>query len=316
VKEEKAANGYISAECAKIYLYDITNLPEKVLLSEIKCTAATEYKFTLLANKKYQIEAEKNGFKTQQTNISTNGLRKKETEQVNIKLDRIRTNSPVTPNPVAPKVYKISGCVYIEDNAQRTAVEDAELVIYEIDNKSEVEIERMNITNCYDFDLAMGSNYRIVAYKKGFITGHIDLSTRTGSKGYKDIYLKPKRKNAIFKLENVYYDLGVATLRPESEVSLNQLVKMMKDNPNLIIEIDSHTDSRGSAEANRILSQNRAQSVVNYLVDNGVSAKRLQAKGLGESQPVNKCKDSIPCTEEEYQLNRRTEFKILGETNE
>ena len=84
----------------------------------------------------------------------------------------------------------------------------------------------------------------------------------------------------------------------------------MKDNPDMIIELGSHTDSRGKADYNLDLSQRRAASAVAYIVSQGIEQDRISAKGYGESTLVNKCKDGVTCTETEHQQNRRTEFLI------
>jgi len=87
----------------------------------------------------------------------------------------------------------------------------------------------------------------------------------------------------------------------------------MNENP-INVELGSHTDSRGSFAYNDKLSQNRAQSAVNYIVSQGIAITRITAKGYGERQLTNKCSDGIKCTDEEHQANRRTEFKVLGYT--
>ena len=84
------------------------------------------------------------------------------------------------------------------------------------------------------------------------------------------------------------------------------------DDLNISIELNSHTDSRGSSSANQTLSQARAQSVVNYLVAKGINKNRLVAKGFGETKLVNKCADGVTCTEAQHQQNRRTEFRIIS----
>ena len=99
---------------------------------------------------------------------------------------------------------------------------------------------------------------------------------------------------------------------PESEVELDKLVKIMKDNPGWEVELGSHTDCRGSDSYNEELSQKRSDSAVNYIVSQGISRDRIIAKGYGEYQLVNHCDDGVDCTEEEHRKNRRTEFKILG----
>jgi peptidoglycan-associated lipoprotein len=86
----------------------------------------------------------------------------------------------------------------------------------------------------------------------------------------------------------------------------------MQDNPNYIIELSSHTDARGSNGYNNRLSQRRAESVVRWLVSKGVERDRLVPRGYGESIATNKCVNNVPCSEREHQMNRRTEFRVLG----
>ena len=81
--------------------------------------------------------------------------------------------------------------------------------------------------------------------------------------------------------------------------------------PNIVIEARSHTDSRASDEYNVTLSQNRAQSTVDYIISRGIANNRISAKGFGETQLVNKCANGVPCSEGEHQVNRRTEFVIV-----
>ncbi len=111
-----------------------------------------------------------------------------------------------------------------------------------------------------------------------------------------------------FLLNNVYFDTGKATLRPASYAELNDLVEYMKRKPGVRIEIGGHTDSVGSEESNLRLSQARAESVKAYLVRQGISASRIEAKGYGEVRPI--ASNSTP---EGRQKNRRTEVTILSE---
>ena len=86
----------------------------------------------------------------------------------------------------------------------------------------------------------------------------------------------------------------------------------MVDNSSIIVEIGSHTDSRGSYSYNNRLSQRRAESVVRWLVEQGIERDRLVARGYGEKMNINDCANNIPCSEREHQLNRRTEFRVIG----
>ncbi len=113
-------------------------------------------------------------------------------------------------------------------------------------------------------------------------------------------------------LVHVYYDFNQAYIRDESIPALESLMKMLELNPDFIVELGSHTDSRGSFRYNRRLSQRRAESVVRWLTDHGITRDRLSAVGYGENKNVNNCKNNVPCSEKEHQMNRRTEFKIIG----
>lgn len=93
---------------------------------------------------------------------------------------------------------------------------------------------------------------------------------------------------------------------------LEKLLRMLEDNPELKVEIASHTDSQGSDEYNLLLSQRRAEAVVTWLMRQGIQRERLVARGYGETQPVKPCSDATPCSESDHQMNRRTEFHVVG----
>jgi len=111
-------------------------------------------------------------------------------------------------------------------------------------------------------------------------------------------------------LENIYYDLDLDDIRPDAALELDKLVAVLMDNPEITIELSSHTDSRASHDHNMDLSQRRAESAVDYIIINGIAEARLIAKGYGETRLLNNCTNDNPCTEEQHQLNRRTEFKV------
>lgn len=112
-------------------------------------------------------------------------------------------------------------------------------------------------------------------------------------------------------LEGIFYDLDKYDLRPASKVVLDSLVFILRNNPTLVIELASHTDSRAAADYNITLSQKRAQACVNYLIEKGIQRNRLVALGYGESHLVNDCADGVECSEEEHQQNRRTTIRVL-----
>jgi outer membrane protein OmpA-like peptidoglycan-associated protein len=113
-------------------------------------------------------------------------------------------------------------------------------------------------------------------------------------------------------LKNIYYDFDKWNILPESAVELDQLVSFMKQNPQMKVELNSHTDSRGSATYNFKLSQLRVQAAVDYLVLRGIDQSKITGKGFGESQLFNKCFDGQQCTPAQHRENRRTEVNIPG----
>jgi len=118
--------------------------------------------------------------------------------------------------------------------------------------------------------------------------------------------------NKPIVLRNIYYDFDKWNIRPDAAIELDKLVKILVDNPEINIELGSHTDCRGSDAYNQKLSQRRAESAVNYIVSMGIDKNRITAKGYGESVLINKCSNGVECTEEEHQMNRRTEFKVTS----
>jgi outer membrane protein OmpA-like peptidoglycan-associated protein/tetratricopeptide (TPR) repeat protein len=116
----------------------------------------------------------------------------------------------------------------------------------------------------------------------------------------------------IAYLLHIYYDFDRANIRDEALPELNKLLSMLNENPMIIVELASHTDARGSHRYNKRLSQRRADAVVDWLVEKGVNLDRLVPRGYGETVPVNDCVNNVPCNEKKHQLNRRTEFRILG----
>jgi len=119
------------------------------------------------------------------------------------------------------------------------------------------------------------------------------------------------KKGDVFVINDIYFDYNKATLRIESTQELDKLAAFLLENLNIKVELSAHTDSRGSSKDNLNLSQKRAQSCVDYLIQKGVPKANIVAKGYGEGKLVNKCSDWVECTEEEHQANRRTEIKVL-----
>ncbi len=127
---------------------------------------------------------------------------------------------------------------------------------------------------------------------------------------YFDIPIEKIVIGKAIELENIYYDVNKADIREDAAIELDKLVKILVDNPDIKIELSSHTDSRGSDSYNMSLSQRRADSAVGYIISKGIDSNRITAKGYGETKLVNQCSNGVKCTSDEHQQNRRTEFSV------
>ena len=174
----------------------------------------------------------------------------------------------------------------------------------------------------YISDITRNSTYTFKVSKEGFFTARVEGNTHgveSINETYITLYDTIRLERIIAEKEivipNIYYAYDSASLLPESFPVLDTLIQLFSDNPSLVFEIGSHTDSRGSDIYNLELSQRRAQSVVDYFLAQGIPASSLQPKGYGESMLLNSCDDGQQCTEEEHQLNRRTTFRVIGNTS-
>lgn len=122
-------------------------------------------------------------------------------------------------------------------------------------------------------------------------------------------------KSKEFKANNIYYDLDRSDIRQDASIELDKIIMIMLDNENIRVEMGAHTDSRASDEYNFELSHLRAKSAVDYLISKGVDKARISAIGYGKTQLINDCREGVPCTEKEHQVNRRMEIKLIIEQN-
>jgi len=114
------------------------------------------------------------------------------------------------------------------------------------------------------------------------------------------------------KTEMIFFDFDKSYIRNDAADELNKLVEVMREYPNMVIKIESHTDSRGAAEYNKYLSDRRAKSTREYIISQGIDASRIQsATGYGEEMLLNECNGRVRCTEEQHFRNRRSEFIIV-----
>jgi outer membrane protein OmpA-like peptidoglycan-associated protein/tetratricopeptide (TPR) repeat protein len=167
----------------------------------------------------------------------------------------------------------------------------------------------------YFFDLDKNTEYMVLGQKVTYYSDSARITTAGLTKSDTlevNLYLKPLLAiGTKIKIKNIHYNFDKDNIRPDAAMILDETVRIMRDNPSLEIEMGSHTDSRGPDSYNIDLSQRRAQSAVNYLVSRGIARSRMTTKGYGETQLLNRCKNSVACSIAEHQANRRTEFKIV-----
>lgn len=233
--------------------------------------------------------------------------------------------NPNNPNYIKgqPKVvrYFLEGTV-VTNNTAATPIDSAKVRI--LSDSADVELAELTTGDQGTFGkykVEEGKDYVLLVEKKGYITKREPFSmdgksippiflnkVLTDTTYRVTVRLDDLELNKTFTLENIYYDLDKYNIRSDAAVELDKLVQILKDNPTIKIELASHTDARATDAYNNNLSQQRAQSAVNYLISRGIDADRLTAKGYGERQLIVQNAK----TEEEHQRNRRTEFTVLS----
>jgi outer membrane protein OmpA-like peptidoglycan-associated protein len=212
------------------------------------------------------------------------------------------------PKAVQPtSVVLISGKVF---NKQTKSPASATIIYEELPSGKQIGVAHSNpATGEYKITLPAGKNYGFLAQAQGFIAINENLNLLK-QKEYqeikRDLYLVPIEKGESVKLNNIFFESAKFEILPESFPELNRIVLMMNENPRLKIRIEGHTDNVGNDLTNKILSENRAKSIADYLISKGIAGNRFSHKGYGKKKPVAK-----NSTEEGRRMNRRVEFIIL-----
>lgn len=281
----------------------------------------------LPVNNEYVIQASKKVFKPKEVNLSTKDITSGKKVFAQVELDR-----------KPGYLFDVTLAERRRKNEVVDAIQGAKIEVYNNTKKEEtLVLEDYQYPN-FNVTFEQGNHYTVMVRKRGFFTkrmeayvnvkgcilcfdgvgdvrpGVSDVMTRDNSMGtlLANVELDRAELDRSIEIENIYYDLAKWDIREDAAEELDKLLVSLKDNPGIIVELGSHTDSRGKSKYNLDLSQKRAESAVNYLVQNGIDSTRISAKGYGESKLVNRCKDGVNCSEEKHQLNRRTELKIIG----
>lgn len=213
---------------------------------------------------------------------------------------------------------KLSGTVL--DAQTNQALADAKVIL--LDEKFQQIAEVISATDgTYNFDVQCNKTYHVRVAKKDYETNENAITIQpSNDKSELNVKLEKQIKEIgvgtdlakTLEIPIIYFDLDQAVIRKEAAFQLEKIVAVMKQYPDMKIDVRSHTDSRQTEKYNMILSDKRAKATIEWLVKKGISSKRISGKGYGESQLINKCSDNVACTEEEHQLNRRSEFVIVS----
>lgn len=173
----------------------------------------------------------------------------------------------------------------------------------------------------YVFKLECDKQY-FVRVEKDDYTSDEDLFTTPAKSGFVDVPLTMNKSRIpvvdcddlgpLLDIKNIYFDFDKFNIRKDAAMELAKIKAFMELYPQTTVDIRSHTDSRAPDRYNDVLSERRAQSTRNWLIKNGIAASRLTAKGYGERQLVNRCSNGVPCSSEDHQKNRRSEFIVSG----
>jgi outer membrane protein OmpA-like peptidoglycan-associated protein len=212
--------------------------------------------------------------------------------------------------------FKISYTAVVMDEKTKAPIVDPAVVWIE---KEGLKTDTIKLATGEPIHVELKPNnlYHVYALKTNYYSKEKFISTKgiesgVGTTAIIDtLYMKKLEVGEVYKIDNIYYDYNKATIRTDAKPSLDQLIRLLNEYPAMKIQINSHTDCRGSDAYNIKLSQARAQSVVQYLIERGIAIDRLKSKGFGETNPVSNC-ECLKCTEEQHQENRRTEFQIIA----
>lgn len=234
-------------------------------------------------------------------------------------------------NPIVTIPLYKPGCIVvgtIRDKDTKEPVDGARIIIYDVTTKDTIFNFVVGADGKYKY-MPLQSNhiYSMDVSRDGYFKKPASELSTFGNKCIalvereydylKDFELEKIVLGKAIKIENIYFDLAKYNIRASAAKELDKIVKLMQENPDIIIELSSHTDCRASYQYNMTLSDNRAKASAEYIVSKGINNERITGKGYGETKLVNDCACegkvvSRTCTEEEHQANRRTEFQVTG----
>lgn len=209
-----------------------------------------------------------------------------------------------------PPVFNV--IVFAHEKGSDIPVQGATIEIKNMDGETSTVLQT-GADGKVQSSLDIETLYNVLASRDEHFAKSEEVNTK-GLRYSEDFYLDFEFDKVVIDepivIKNIYFDFDKSNIRPDAAKELDHLVKVLKDNPRLEVELGSHTDARGTDKYNEKLSDRRAKSTVDYLIKKGIAKDRLTWKGYGENNLTNECKDGVQCSEEKHQANRRTEFKV------
>lgn len=286
-------------------------------------------KFCTEQNLDYLMKIGKEGYVTNLIGYSTKGEADDEPSRLEVPLMKIQIVQP-EPEPQAviekvddsipsAPVFKPESLIkkksllkgIIKTEVKKMPIEGV-LVTFKNDCDNSTQQVMTGPDGVYAFNMTDGCDYTLEVSKDGYGTNVNKIKkVKKGKAKEISLGLGLFKQGDLITMDNIYYDSNAAKIRKDAARELDKLVATLQKFPSMVIELGSHTDSRGQAQDNMNLSEKRAQAAVDYIAKKGIEKSRVFAKGYGESNLVNTCVDGVSCTEAEHQKNRRTTVKII-----
>ena len=208
----------------------------------------------------------------------------------------------------------------VKDAKTKAVIADAKVILSDkVMKEVSTDLSKTDGTFTFEKVNCNDSHYYLRGEKEKYETAEVNVTVGKDEVVY-EILLNPRQVAIkkgmdlakVFEIKEIKFDYNKANIRPDAEVELTKIVEVMREYPKMKIDIRSHTDSRGADSYNLKLSDRRAKATLEWIVKQGIDRKRLKAKGYGETRLVNGCSNGVPCTEEEHQENRRSEFIVVA----
>lgn len=320
---ESGNRGFLNEVFVEVY-----NAETQELISRSRSDIDGKFELTAPAGKQLLLKGSKDLFHDSEMEVST--VDKEAGEKAFVKLEM---------NRAPGYIFEITMAEKREDQQKVVdAIRGALVEVYNNTTREPILVLDDHPHPDFKIDLEKGNHYTIMIRKEGYLAkrmeafvnvkgcilcfegvgevqpGVADNLTAGNAMGtlLANVELDKLFTGKKVTLNNIYYDYGKASIRSDAVEELQNAVTFLMDNPGITVELASHTDARGKADKNQVLSLKRAKNTVEWILENSeLEKRRIVARGYGESSPINKCKDGVDCTEAEHAVNRRTEFKIM-----